>query len=414
MTKTIHRIPRAAAFALMVFAPLAHAASEADMAPADQAANALYWEGQTALKQSDWPLAIERFEALERQLRGKEPRSADAALYWQAYALMQARRTGAAKALVERLHREFPQSRWGKDADALLLQARPATARVDVERGGDELAEVAIEGLMGAPADRAVPLLKKVLHGDRSIRLKKRALFVLSQVEGGTGLDVVIDAATNATDPALRGEAIRILGISGDERAIARLRETYAGSRAVEEKRRIIEAFLVADRKDLILAVARDETDPVLRKRAIDALGALGASDQLRTLFAATRDEANQRAIVRALGVAGNVPALEALAGDAKQAEPIRLAALEALGVAGDRGGVQALAKFYSHADTSALREAALDGLLIAGDSRTVLDLYRKAADSGEKKRLLRTLTQMGGDTALDAIEAELAAPGTP
>jgi len=41
-----------------------------------------------------------------------------------------------------------------------------------------------------------------------------------------------------------------------------------------------------------------------------------------------------------------------------------------------------------------------------------VLDLYRNAKNAEEKKSLLRTLMQMGGDTAIDAIEAELDKPG--
>lgn len=412
MKKMIHRIPLAIAFALAAGAPLpAHAASEGDMAPADKASNDLYWQGQAALKKSDWAGALKRFVDLEALLRKNEPRNADAALYWQAYALTQARRNGEAKTMVERLHREFPGSRWGEDADGLLQQGKPGAAKAGVDGGDDELAEVAIEGLMSAPADRAIPLLKKVLQGNRSDRLKKRALFVLSQVDDGDGLDAVFDVASNSSDPSLREEAIRILGISGDDRAIARLREIYAKSNDANQKRRIIEAFLVADRKDLVLAAARDEADPAVRAQAIQTLGALDASEELRQLFATTHDADNQRAIVQALGVAGNASALAAIAGDARQGEDIRIAALQALGVAGDDGGSDALVKLYSQANSPALREAVLQGLLVSGDSQAVLDLYRKAGSVDEKKQLLRTLTTMGDDAAIDAIEAELGKP---
>ena len=39
------------------------AAAANDAPPTDKASNALYWEGQTALKQSDWNTALERFVA---------------------------------------------------------------------------------------------------------------------------------------------------------------------------------------------------------------------------------------------------------------------------------------------------------------------------------------------------------------
>src|SRR5262249_17789090 len=97
-------------------ASAAHAASNDEMAPTDKQLNQLYWQGHEALKNADWDAALKRFVDLERQLRTKEPKNADAAIYWQAYTLTQAKRTTEAKAAVERLHHDFPTSRWNKDA----------------------------------------------------------------------------------------------------------------------------------------------------------------------------------------------------------------------------------------------------------------------------------------------------------
>jgi hypothetical protein len=407
-------IPTVLATALALAAHAGHAASEGDMAPTDKAANQLYWQGQAALKKSDWPTALKRFSDLEHLLREKEPNSADAALYWEAYALTQARRTAEAKATLDKLRREFPSSRWSKDAEALLQQGSPAAVKSVTEEGDEDLAEIALEGLMGAPPERALPLLKKVMQGNHSIKVKKRALFVLSQLDDGVGLGIVVDVAKGTTDPELREEAIRILGISGEDRAIERLRELYASSKDAHEKRQILDAYLVADRKDLVLAAARGESDPRVRAHAIRTLGALDASEELKQLFDATTDDASRRAIIDALGVAGNSAALAAIAGDARQPEEIRIAALHALGVAGDRGGQDALVGLYGQANTPALRDAVLQGLLVSGDSDAVLALYRNAKSVDEKKALLRTLTAMDDDAAIDAIEAELDKPGKP
>ena len=54
------------------------------------------------------------------------------------------------------------------------------------------------------------------------------------------------------------------------------------------------------------------------------------------------------------------------------------------------------------------IREAALQGMLIAGDEQGVLALYRAAKTPEEKRALLRTLTMMDGDAALQAIDAAL------
>jgi hypothetical protein len=387
------------------------AAGENGIPPSDKASNALYWEAQAALKQSDWSTALKRFQELEKLLLKNEPRSVDAALYWEAYTLAQAKRTAEAKGLIERLRREFPESRWSRDADALLAQMQPA-AKLDSGLGDDDLADIALEGLLAAPPERALPLLKKVLAGQRSIKMKKRALFVLSQLDTDEAMNVVLDTAKNAREPELRHEAIRMLAVSREKTAIERLADIYASSNSATEKAAVIEAWLIADRQDLVVKTARDEPDPALRRKAIETLGAMGASDELRQLFETTQDAGNRRAIIHSLGVAGNTSALQAIAGNTALPQNERVEAIHALGIAGDRGGQAALVDLYAKADTPQLRDAVLHGLLIIGDSDAVTKLYRNARTADEKKALLRVLTQMDDGSAIDVIEHELGEEG--
>jgi len=377
-------------------------ASDDAMAPADKAANALYWEAQSALRGADWTTALERFTRLEAQLREREPASADSAMYWRAYTLVKARRGAEARTVVERLHREFPASRWGGDADALLAPASSATTA-----GGDgDLADIAVEALIGAPPERAIPLLKRVLESNRPARTKQRALFVLGQLDHPEALDVLIASTRNA-DGELRREAIRMLGIGGDPRGIASLREVYAKSTDQREKHHVIEAWMIASRKDLIFDAARDEADPELRIHAIQMLGSLGATSELKQMLDSTRDDKGRQAVLQGLGIAGSADMLATIAGDAGQSERTRIDAMHALGIAAN-GDASRLSAIYARADTPALREAALHGLLIAGDGKAVLELYRKATDVEQKKALLRLLAIMDDDAALDAIESEL------
>lgn len=395
------------AMALAFVAGPVFAAGDNDSPPGDKASNALYWQGQTALKQSDWSTALRRFTDMEKLLRKNEPRSADAALYWQAYTLTQAKRTAEAKAVIDRLRREFPESRWSHEADGLLAQMQPA-AKLDPALADDELADIAVQGLLNAPPERALPLLQKVLASQRPLKTKKRALFVLSQLGTDDAINVVLDVAKNAKEPELRHEAIRMLGISGGQNAMEHLTTVYASATSPDEKAAVIQAWLIADRKDLVLKSARDEPDPDVRRKAIETLGAMGASEELRQLFDATRDAGNRRAIIRSLGIAGNTGALTSIASNATLPENERLEAMRSLGIAGDRGGREALVDLYAKADTPALRDAVLQGLQITGDSAAVTKLYRNARTTDEKKALLRILTTMGDDKALDVIEQEL------
>jgi len=117
---TLRALFAAALAAASAAAPmLARGMADDAMAPTDKQLNQLYWQGQEALKQSDWNAALTRFVDLEKQMRAKEPQNADAAIYWQAYAMMQARRNTEAKSAVERLHRDFPKSRWSTSPESL-------------------------------------------------------------------------------------------------------------------------------------------------------------------------------------------------------------------------------------------------------------------------------------------------------
>jgi len=167
------------AIALAFAVAPALAGGENDVPQGDKASNALYWQGQTALKQSDWSTALQRFTDMEKLLRKNEPKSVDAALYWEAYTLAQAKRTTEANGVIERLRREFPDSRWSRDADALLARMQPAT-KLDPGLANDELADIALQGLLNAPPDRALPLLKRCARG-RALHEDEKARVVRAQ-----------------------------------------------------------------------------------------------------------------------------------------------------------------------------------------------------------------------------------------
>ena len=67
-----------------------------------------------------------------------------------------------------------------------------------------------------------------------------------------------------------------------------------------------------------------------------------------------------------------------------------------------------ALREIYSRSADKEIKDAALEGMLIGDDEQGVLALYRAAKTAEEKRALLRTLTMMDGDAALQAIDAAL------
>lgn len=414
-------LPLTLALGLVLSAP-SHALTAADGVPADPTASQVYWDGQDALQKADWSKALERFTTLEKELKAREPASADTAVYWQVYVLVQAHRLGEAKGAAERLKRDYPGSRWNAEATSLLARsdgklAQAVAGEVRNEPGhprekpegrpeeGDDLADAAVEALMQMPEDKALPLLKRVVAGKYPERTRKRALFVLAQMDGARGLDVVAEIASTSADDELRREAIRMLGISGESRGEEKLLAIYSGSASLEDRKTVIQSWIAADRKDLVLKAARGESNAELRTEAIHALGALDATAELAELLKATTDGAQQEEIVMALGVAGDAKRLEAIATQSGNLKT-REAALHALGVA-DAG--DALVRVYQRGDlTPELRAAVLQGLMVSGDDDRLIEIYKLSRSKEEKRDILRLLTAMGSEHALTVIEGEL------
>ena len=74
----------------------------------------------------------------------------------------------------------------------------------------EELALAALEGLMAQPGDRALPIVRKVLAGPQSRLVKKRALFVLSQIHSPEAQQLLAQTARSG-DAGMRAEAIRAI-----------------------------------------------------------------------------------------------------------------------------------------------------------------------------------------------------------
>lgn len=269
--------------------------------------------------------------------------------------------------------------------------------------GDDEaLALAAMEGLMSQPPERALPIIKKVLAGSQTKLVKRRALFVLSQIDTPEAQEILLQTS-RSRDEELRREAIRSIGIGGDAKALAELQGIYdAGDEDV--KKDVLQAWMIAGRKDLVYqaAVAAKSDDEA--SAATRMLGVMGAVDELRKL--SERPNAG-RGLVDAYAISGDLASLRKIAeggGDAS----VRSEAVRKIGIIGTDEARNVLRQIYTSSTDAEIKESALQGMLIGGDEEGVLALYRAAKTTDEKRRLLRTLSMMGGDAALQAIDAAL------
>ncbi len=266
----------------------------------------------------------------------------------------------------------------------------------------EQLKIAALEALMSAPPERALPIATKVLETNNSNEVKSRALFVLSQIDHPDAQAALVEAA-KSPDPVLKVEAVRMIGIGGDPEALAGLSDIYAtGDTAMKEA--VLEAYLIADDSEAVYRIAANTTDSEDFDRAVEMLGAMGAHEELRRL----RSSAGaSESLINAYAIAGDIDSLRELALDGSNPE-LQVQAIRGLGIAGSDNVSEVLFSLYQDAESEAVRDAALEGMLIAGNDDSVLRLYRASEDSQEKRRLLEMLVAMGSDAVWDEIDKAL------
>jgi hypothetical protein len=133
-------------------------------------------------------------------------------------------------------------------------------------------------------------------------------------------------------------------------------------------------------------------------------LGVMGATEELRKL----RDRPNTPSgLLDAYAISGDLAGLRKIAEGASE-HSTRVDATQRIGIIQTDAARAALREIYPKTTDAQIKDAALQGMLIAQDEEGVLGLYRAAKPTDEKRSLLRMLSMMGGDAALKAIDAQL------
>lgn len=361
----------------------------------------LYEHGTKALDEHQWGTAIEAFD----QVAKSGGRRADGALYWKAYALNKAGRRPEALAAVESLRGKFPRSRWLDDAKALEVEVRQASGQsLPPESESDEdLKLMALNGLVGSDPERAVPMLEKFLQGNHSLRLKKRALFVLNQSGSSRAREIVSAIARGKYSPELQMEAIQSLGLFGGRESRQALADIYTSSSDAKVKRAILRSFMVAGERDRLLAAAREEKDVDLRGEAVNQLGVMGAHAELWDLYQKESSHDIKKKVLQAMFVGGNVDKLGELARTEKDLE-LRRAAVRNLGLMGSQRTADILTSIYTSDKELSIRKEVLNALFIQGNAKALVELARKETDPALKKEIISKLSLMRSKEAVDYL----------
>jgi HEAT repeat protein len=126
--------------------------------------------------------------------------------------------------------------------------------------------------------------------------------------------DALLKAAQSEPSVSLRKEAVRLLGASGAPDSLA---DIYRADRSAEVREEALRAMGARGDFPQLLAIAKTETDEKLRHKAITFLGhnkSTATEQALTELYDSSKDAGSRKAVLRALMMQGNAKALVAIA----------------------------------------------------------------------------------------------------
>ncbi|HUB19061.1 MAG TPA: HEAT repeat domain-containing protein [Acidobacteriaceae bacterium] len=360
----------------------------------------LYADGTRAVNESRWSDAVGLFDRVAA-MHGEH---AEGALYWKAYAENKEGQPANALNTCAELRKQYPKSRWLNECGALEIEIRgksgdPVAPQAEAD---ENLKLLALNALMQQDQAQAVPILQKILAGNQSEELKSRALFVLAQSQSPQAQALIGQIARGQSGPALQIRAIRMLATQG-KRADDTLADIYQHTSDEQVKREILRSYLITGDADKELAAARTETDPELVKTAVHTLGAMGAGQDLLTLYRATSNAQTKADIINSFIPAGHngVGPLTEIA----QSEPdpeLRRKAIRNLGISGGSSVAPALVATYQKSTDEDTKKAAAQALFLANDAHDLVALARAEKDMEMKKYLVEQLSLMHSQEATD------------
>jgi tetratricopeptide (TPR) repeat protein len=349
----------------------------------------LYSAAKDALDNGNFDNAVRQFDEVVK-IHG---RKADGALYWKAYSLNKAGNKAQALTTIGELRKNYPRSTWLRDAGALEQEMR-GTAVNPESISDEEVKLLALQSLMNSDPEKAVPLLDKVVQGSYSPKLKDKALFVLSQSGSEKAQQILLTLARTGNQPDLQKRAIRYMGMNGNSRNRAVLKEIYNSSADTGVKKSVFQAWLMCGCKDDVLAVARTEKNPELRREAIRHLGMMGGGPELRQLYKESTDPEAKSNLLQALGMAGDSQGL-AEAANSEKDPAVRRHAIRALGLFGGNEGTTILLNIYSSNSDLATRKEVVNALFLHGAGKEMVALARKETDPQMKRELVQKMSLM-------------------
>ena len=451
----------------------------ADQDPGDS----LYRAARQSLNRNDYLRSVEMFQAL----RSRYPRSAYVAdsYYWEAYGLMRrgsteglrvasralqeqadrypsapTRVSGDARALETRIRGELARQGDAAAAEGLATTAAMAgvaptpptppsppsplspvsprapmapspalasTGRLRASSCGDDddVQVAALNALMQMDDTRALPILKKVLarRDEGSTCLRRKAVFIISQIEGPETEDILLAAARTDPDLEVREQAVFWLSQVDSDRAVAALDSILISSTEPSLQEKALFAISQHEsptaRRALRRYAERTDLTPELQNKAIFWLGQSDdPADQAYLIgrYPKVTDAAAKERILFSVGQSdapGAAKFLGDIARDTREPMELRKKALFWMGQRDEATGAEIGALYGTFADRE-IKEQLIFVLSQMDDKAAIdklVDIARREPDKELRKKAIFWLGQTDDPRVVDILTELLEKP---
>ena len=200
-------------------AVVAAALAIAGYALADQETELKMQEAREALNQARYEYAAQMLAEIYEVEKGRE--AAGNALYWQAFARYKLQRTSELKVAAELLRlqqEEYANSETAPDGEALLARLYGELAQRGEAHAVREIHELsddemqreatrvaALEALMRMDPDKAMPILEKIVTGEKEVSedMRRHSVFILCRMDDARSEDLLIDLMQKEENPEI-------------------------------------------------------------------------------------------------------------------------------------------------------------------------------------------------------------------
>jgi HEAT repeat protein len=350
----------------------------------------MFREGRDLIEAQNWPQAAEKFHNFITEF--PRDRDLDAALYWYAYALQKQGKKDEAAAPLLRLIKEFPNSSWRREAEAMLVVlGRGDAIKQALSHENCEIKTLALQSLFDADEDRAIGFVSEVLKAGNADcpTLKYAAVSLLGSHGGARSVPLLLEIARTQSDLKLRLTAIRQLGEQNDDAVADELTKLYDADKTREVRAQILRAFAEmhsAKAEAKLIELARAGGDLETRQQAVRFLGEHNGEaslDELIRMFDTDRSPEIRSQILRSLSERHEPKAQAKLLEIARKGETPALR-VEAIRRLGEHGGeaLPDLLSLYATEPNLEIKQGLIRAYSEMNDPRALARLYDIARGS--------------------------------